>query len=455
MQLPWHNFHFIGIGGIGMSGLASILLDLGYQVSGSDIQKNPLLIELEKKGARIFLGHQHNQINGAQVIIFSSAIKPDNPEFMAAKENNLPLLPRGQLLALFMEEKKGIAVAGTHGKTTTSSMLATILETAGTNPTVIVGGCINGSGFNAWWGNGVYLVAEADESDGSFLLLHPYIAVVTNIEADHLDYYQDISAIEAAFVQFLKQLKPGGKAIIWGDDPKIKAIANQARVPYLSYGLTPGQDFEAKDISLEAVSRFNLYIQGRNIGQVTLSLPGRHNVLNALAALAVAWVLNIDMEIAINALKNFKGVGRRLEVKGEIKDVIIVDDYAHHPTEIKMTLKAIKQKWPERRLITIFQPHRYSRTKSLYHEFLTAFSETDELILTEIYAASEQPVAGVTGKWLADGIKKHRSMYYCPDFEAIMNKINKILQPGDIVLTLGAGNIWQIGKELLERLNRL
>lgn len=452
MQLPWRNFHFIGIGGIGMSGLASILLELGYHVSGSDIQKNHTLARLEKKGARIYVGHRYNQINGAQVVVFSSAIKPDNPEFIAAKENNLPLLSRGQLLALLMEEKKGIAIAGTHGKTTTSSMLATILESAGTNPTVIVGGYINGSGINAWLGNGTYLVAEADESDGSFLLLHPYVAIVTNVEADHLDYYQDISDIEAAFTQFLKQLKPGGKAVIWGDNPEMKTIVKQAHVPYLTYGITPGQDFVAKNICLNAITQFNLYIQGRNFGKVTLSLPGRHNVLNALAALAASWVLNIDMEIAVGALKNFKGVGRRLEVKGEIKDIMIIDDYAHHPTEIKMSLKAIKQKWPGRRLITIFQPHRYSRTKSLYHEFLTAFSDTDELILTEIYAASEQPIAGVTGKWLADGIARQRSVYYCPDFEAIVDKIDKILRPGDIVLTLGAGNIWQLGEKLLKKL---
>ncbi|MCD6319707.1 MAG: UDP-N-acetylmuramate--L-alanine ligase [Candidatus Desulfofervidaceae bacterium] len=433
-----------------MSGLASILLELGYHVSGSDIQPNRILARLEEKGAQIYIGHQNHQIDGAQVVVFSSAIKPNNPELIAAKEKKLPLISRGQLLALLMEEKKGIAVAGTHGKTTTSSMLATILETAGTNPTVVIGGCINGSGVNAWWGNGPYLVAEADESDGSFLLLHPYITVITNIEADHLDYYQDLGNIKKAFAQFLKQLKPGGKAIVWGDDSEIKDIIKQTGIPYLTYGLTPGQDFEAREVCLNTLSQFNLYIQGRNIGQVTLSLPGKHNVLNALAALAAAWVLNIDMEMAIYALKNFKGVGRRLEVKGEKNGIMVIDDYAHHPTEIKMTLNAIKQKWPGRRLITIFQPHRYSRTKSLYQEFLTVFSETDELILTEIYAASEQPIPGVTGRWLADGIERYRSIYYCPDFEAIMNKLNKLLQPGDIVLTLGAGNIWQVGEKLLK-----
>ncbi len=452
MHLPWHNFHFIGIGGIGMSGLASLLLEAGYKVSGSDLNTNALIERLKAKGGRVYLGHRAEQVNGAEVVVYSSAVKPDNPELEIARKKRLPTLSRGELLALLMEEKKGIAIAGTHGKTTTSAMIACILEKAGLSPTVIVGGCINNTGINAWWGKGEFLVAEADESDGSFLKLHPYIAVVTNIEADHLDYYQNLEAVVNAFSQFLRNLRPEGYAIIWGDDERLKHLAKGVNIPHLSFGLTPGQDIEARHLSLNgAGNQFELYVQGEKVCVVNFPFPGQHNVLNALAAIAVATALNIDLEIATAALKEFKGVGRRLEIKGEQNGVLVIDDYGHHPTEIKATLRAIKQRWPKRRLITVFQPHRYSRTLALYPEFLDAFAETDELILTEIYAACEKPIAGVSGKWLAEGVAKRRSVYYCPDFETVLKKLNSMVKEGDIVLTIGAGNIWQLGENFLEQ----
>ena len=452
MHLPWHNFHFIGIGGIGMSGLASLLLEAGYKVSGSDLNANALIERLKVKGGKIYIGHQAEQVNGAEVVVYSSAVKPDNPELEMARKKKLPILSRGELLALLMEDKKGIAIAGTHGKTTTSAMVACILEKAGLSPTVIVGGCINNTGTNAWWGKGEFLVAESDESDGSFLRLHPYIAVVTNVEADHLDYYQNLEAVVNAFSEFLCNLRPGGCAIIWGDDERLRLLAKGLNIPYLSFGLTSGQDIEARHLSLNGTgSQFELFAQGRKVCTVNLPFPGWHNVLNALAALAVAAALDINLEIATVALKEFKGVGRRLEIKGEKDGVLVIDDYGHHPTEIKATLSAIKQRWPRRRLITVFQPHRYSRTQALYSEFLDAFAETDELILTEIYAACESPIAGVSGKWLAEGVAKKRSVYYCPDFEAVLKKLNSMVKEGDIVLTLGAGNIWQIGESLLKQ----
>jgi UDP-N-acetylmuramate--alanine ligase len=449
MNLPWHRFHFIGIGGVGMSRLAHLLLALGYQVSGSDISVNPLIERLKNFGGRVFLGHNAEQIKDAQVVIYSSAIKDDNPELEAAKVKKIPIFSRGELLALFMAQKNGIAVAGTHGKTTTTAMIATILREAGLNPTAIIGGQIEGYGPNAWLGKGKYLVAEADESDGTFLLLEPEIAVVTNIDVDHLDYYKDINTIKTAFTQFLTQAKQ--IAIVCGDDHRLSAVVKKNKYPHLSYGLTLGQDIEARKVKLNANANFNLYIQQKEVGHFCLPMSGKHNIVNALAAIAVAKVLNIDIGVAISGLKHFKGVSRRFETKGEKKKILVMDDYAHHPAEIKAVLTAIKQKWPKRRLITIFQPHRYSRTQALYSSFLPAFNMANKLILTEIYPANESPIAGVTGQWLADGIAKCRPLYYCPSFPSIIDKLNELLKPNDIVLTLGAGNIWQIGEILLKK----
>jgi len=318
MRLPWHNFHFIGIGGIGMSGLASLLLEAGYKVSGSDLKANALIERLKAKGGRVYLGHRAEQVNGAEVVVYSSAVKPDNPELEMARKKRLPILSRGELLALLMEEKKGIAIAGTHGKTTTSAMVACILEKAGLSPTVVVGGCINNTGTNAWWGKGEFLVAEADESDGSFLKLHPYIAVVTNIEADHLDYYQNLEAVVNAFSHFLRNLRSEGCAVIWGDDKRLRLLAKGLNIPHLSFGLTPGQDIEAKHLSLNGTeNQFELYVQGKKVCSVNLPFPGRHNVLNALAALTVATTLDIDLKIATAALKEFKDLAEQKDSRGQ------------------------------------------------------------------------------------------------------------------------------------------
>jgi len=448
MKLPWHSFHFVGMGGIGMSGLAEILLELGYKVSGSDINDSALLRRLSNKGSKVYIGHRAEQINDAEVVIFSSAIKQDNPEIIAARKKNLLILSRGELLALLMSQKRGIAIAGTHGKTTTSAMIATILEKAGFSPTVIIGGRMNGNGLNAWLGKGEFLIAEADESDESFLLLEPEIAVVTNIDADHLDHYSDIKAIEIAFAKFLKKVK--NTAIICEDDERLRNIKKNLNIQILTYGFSNSQ-FEARNLKLGATPVFDLYFQNKKIKKIFLPLPGKHNVSNALAALAVAYALNIELEIAIAGLEEFKGVGRRMEIKGEKNGIIIVDDYAHHPAEIKVLLSAIRQKWPNRRIVTIFQPHRYSRTKALYESFLSAFNETDELILTEIYSAGETPIPEISGEKLAKGIAQYRTVYYFPDFNNILDKLPFILKPGDILLTVGAGNIWQVGEMFLKQ----
>ncbi len=450
MNLPWHNFHFVGIGGIGMSGLANILLDAGYTVTGSDLGVNYLVKRLKDKGGKIYTGHKAEHVNGAEVVVYSSAIGPDNPELNVARQKGLPLLSRGDLLAIIMQRKKGIAVAGTHGKTTTSAMIATVLKKTGWDPAVVVGGCINEEGINAWLGKGEYLVAEADESDGSFLKLNPYIAVITNVEPDHLDYYQTKESIIAAFKRFIKGVFPYGKIIFWGGDDVLSTIVKENSVPWLSYGIGEGYDIEARNLSLDNQgTQFELYLREKFRGTVRLSVPGRHNVLNALAAIAVADVLGIDLKKTTLVLESFQGVSRRLEVKGEKGGILVLDDYGHHPTEIKATLEAIKQKWPHRRLITIFQPHRYTRTKALYHDFINAFEMSDELIITEIYSACEAPIKGVTGKWLAEGIARNRIVYYCPNFDDILKRLEVMLRQGDIVLTLGAGDVYRVGETLL------
>jgi UDP-N-acetylmuramate--alanine ligase len=448
------KIHFVGIGGIGMSGIAEVLLNLGYKVSGSDLRKTEITERLEQLGGEIFIGHERENVANADVVVISSAVHDDNPEVVEAVERLIPVIPRAEMLAELMRMKYGIAIAGTHGKTTTTSMVATILAKGGIDPTIVIGGRLNAIGTNARLGQGKFLVAEADESDGSFLKLSPTIAVVTNIDADHLDFYRDIDEIKATFVQFINKVPFYGLAVLCLDNDNIADIIPEVKKRFTTYGLTTQADFRATDIRHAGfMTSFVAHYKGARLGEITFPMPGAHNVLNALATIAVAMELNIPFAQIQAGFKAFGGVGRRFQVKGEVRDIMVVDDYGHHPTEIRATLAAAKGGW-DRRLVVVFQPHRYSRTKELFEDFVKAFYDADLLILTDIYPAGEKPIEGVTAELLAGRIKRHgqKDVTYIADRNAICDQLLGIVKAGDIVLTLGAGNIWQVGEALVERL---
>jgi UDP-N-acetylmuramate--alanine ligase len=451
------HIHFVGIGGIGMSGIAELLLNLGYRISGSDLQESDITRRLESLGGEVHIGHDAAWIGEADVVVTSSAIDLNNPEVQAAVNSLIPVIPRAEMLAELMRLTKfGIAIAGSHGKTTTTSMVAWLLAEAGLDPTVVIGGkvdCLGGS--NAKLGQGDFLVAEADESDGSFLKLAPVLEVVTNIDLEHLDYYSSIEQIKAVFLEFIDKIPFYGAAILCLDDPHVAAILPEVRKRFLTYGLTSQANIYAKTISTKGLkTRFDVCRENENLGEITLSLAGVHNVYNALAAVTVGLELDIPFAAIAAALQSFSGVQRRLQIKGERRDITVIDDYGHHPTEIRATLSALRDAWPERRLVVLFQPHRYTRTRALAEKFHTAFHEADFLLLTEIYSASEAPIPGVTAEVLLNGIKQHghRHAYFEPDFEKLLDKTMDIIAPGDVIVTLGAGNIWQVGEKLLEML---
>jgi UDP-N-acetylmuramate--alanine ligase len=450
------HIHFVGIGGIGMSGIAELLLNLGYRVSGSDMHASDITRRLEQLGAKINQGHNGQWVEGADVVVISSAISRENPEVLAAVDSHIPVIPRAEMLAELMRLKKyGIAIAGSHGKTSTTSLVSWMLHRAGLDPTVVIGGKVDSLGGNAKLGEGEFLVAEADESDGSFLKLSPAIEVVTNIDLEHLDYYRDIDHIKEVFVRFMDRIPFYGAVVLCLDDPNIAALLPQIRKRMITYGLTEQAEIHAADIVTRGCqSEFTVLRGNETLGRVTLSIPGRHTIYNSLAAIGVGLELEIDFQTIAGALASFEGVQRRLEVKGESSGIIIVDDYGHHPTEIRATLDAIRDGWPDKRLIVAFQPHRYSRTKALFDAFKTAFHRADVLILTDIYAASESPVEGVTSESLADAVKKHgqREVYYIPDVNTLPEKLRDLARPGDLVLTLGAGNIVRAGEKLLRML---
>ena len=449
------HIHFVGIGGIGMSGIAELLLNLGYKISGSDLQESDITQRLRSLGGTVHLGHDAAWISGADVVVISSAIAPDNPEIKAAVDSLTPVIPRAEMLAELMRLSKfGIAIAGSHGKTTTASMVAWLLAEAGLDPTVVIGGkvdCLGGS--NAKLGEGDFLVAEADESDGSFLKLAPVLEVVTNIDLEHLDYYNSIEDIKAVFLEFISKIPFYGAVILCLDDPHAASILPEIKKRLLTYGLTSQANIYAKGITTNGINtRFEVCRDNEILGDIVLSMAGLHNVYNALAAVTVGLELDIPFATIAAALQSFSGVQRRLQIKGERKDITVVDDYGHHPTEIRATLSALRDAWPKRRLVVLFQPHRYSRTKALVEEFYTAFHEADILLLTEIYSANETPIPGVTSEALLNGIKLHgqRHAYFEPSFEKLLDKTMDILAPGDVVLSLGAGNIWQVGETLLQ-----
>jgi UDP-N-acetylmuramate--alanine ligase len=448
------HIHFVGIGGIGMSGIAEVLLNLGYRVSGSDMKASDTTDRLKKLGGEIFIGHRAENITSPHVVVISSAVKKDNVEVVAAKEKQIPVIPRAEMLAELMRLKYGVAIAGAHGKTTTTSMVATVLAAGNIDPTVVIGGKLNSLGTNAKLGQGEFLVAEADESDGSFLKLSPTIAVVTNIDAEHLDYYKDINEIKDAFLVFINKVPFYGVSILCLDEKHIQALIPFVEKRYLTYGMSSQADYQAKDVTLAPLgSRFTVSHHGRDLGWFELSIPGVHNINNSLAAIAVARELDVDVEIIRTALRGFSGVQRRFQVKGEVSGITVVDDYGHHPTEIKATLAAAKA-GSGRRVVAVFQPHRYTRTQHLLEEFFTSFNQADTVIIMDIYAAGEQPIPGVSGRAIYEGVKRHghKDAAFFAERDAVVNHLAGVLKKGDVLITLGAGDVWKVGETLLEKL---
>ena len=448
-----HRIHFVGIGGVGMSGIAEVLLNLGYQVSGSDLRGGEATERLSALGGRIFPGHEAANVEGAQVVVYSTAVRPDNPEVVAARAQGIPVIPRAEMLAELMRLKYSVAVAGAHGKTTTTSIVAAVLASGGLDPTVVIGGKLMSVGTNAVLGKGDFIVAEADESDGSFLRYSPAIAVVTNIDREHLDFYPDLETIQRAFLQFIDRLPFYGLAVLCLDNEATQAILPRIQKRHTTYGMSPQADFQIRDVAFEGRrSRFNVLLRGKPLGPFSLNLPGVHNVYNAAAGIAVGLELDIPVARIRAALDEIAGVQRRLEIKGEKNGVIVVDDYGHHPTEIKMTLEAAKACWPGRRMVVVFQPHRYSRTRALFDEFTRAFYQSDVLCVLPIYAAGEDRIEGITGESLCEGIKAHghKQVVCVESIAAAVTHLRETLVPGDLLLTLGAGDVWKVGTEVLQ-----
>jgi UDP-N-acetylmuramate--alanine ligase len=454
MLKRYQQVHFVGIGGAGMSGLAEVILTLGYRVTGSDARRTEAVERLLRLGAKVFIGHAASQVEGAHVVVYSSAVARDNPELQAARQRGIPVIPRAEMLAELMRVKPGIAVAGTHGKTTTTSMVGAVLAEAGFDPTLVVGGRVAGLGANARLGQGEFLVAEADESDGSFLRLTPTIAVVTTIDAEHLDYYRDLQAIRETFLQFVNKVPFYGVAVLCADQPEIQALLPRVEKRVISYGLTAPADLLAAAVSLEGLtSRFEVLHRGESLGHLRLSVPGAHNVANALAATAVGLDLEIPFEVIARALRGFAGVQRRFQVKGEAGGVLVVDDYGHHPAEVRATLAAARRGFGGRRRLVAFQPHRYTRTFHLRDDFLAAFDDADLLFITDIYPAGEAPIPGVHARTLVEGIAaRGRDVRYVSDRTALAEAILQAARPGDLVITLGAGDVGAVADQLLARL---
>jgi UDP-N-acetylmuramate--alanine ligase len=453
MYLKKYHIHFVGIGGIGMSGIAELLLNLGYTVSGSDLKSSDITERLRSLGGVIHEGHAAERIQGADVVVVSSAVRPDNPEVQAAQRASIPVIPRAEMLAELMRLKYSIAVAGAHGKTTTTSIVAAVLASGGLDPTVVIGGKLIGVGTNAVLGRGDFIVAEADESDGSFLRYSPTIAVVTNIDREHLDFYLDLAAIQRVFLEFIDRIPFYGLAVLCLDNEPIQDLIPHIKKRYTTYGMNPQADFQIRNVVVEGRrTRFSVFRRRRKLGRFKLNLPGIHNVYNATASIAVATELDIPIASIQAALERLSGVQRRLEVRGEVNGVAVVDDYGHHPTEIKMTLQAVRECWPERRLVVVFQPHRYTRTRALLDEFARAFYQSDVLVVLPIYAASEEPIAGITGQALSERINAHghKQVIFAEGIAAAAAQLKSLLMPGDLLLTLGAGDVWKVGAELLK-----
>jgi len=449
------HLHFVGIGGIGMSGIAEVLLNLGYEISGSDLKLSPTTERLAGLGARISEGHAAVNVAGAKAVVVSSAVDAKNPELMEARRLQIPVIPRGELLAELMRLKYGIAIAGSHGKTTTTSMTATVLSTAGLDPTVVVGGKVGGmGGSNARVGHSDFLVVESDESDGSFLKLSPILAVVTNVDREHLDHYASIDEIRAAFLEFIQKVPFYGAAILCLDDENVQQLLPSVNRRSITYGRSHQAVLTIPEADCGPFeSFFSLRMRGHDLGRFHLHVPGVHNVLNATAAIAVGLELEIKLDAIREGIAAFTGVDRRFQIRGEARGVTVIDDYGHHPTEIRATLAAA-QLCKFRRIHAVFQPHRYTRTQHLMDEFAKSFHQADVVYVLDIYAASEQPIEGVTGRILADRIRDfgHRSVEYTGTIERTVEMVVAKVHNKDVVLTLGAGNVWQAGEMVLETL---
>jgi len=450
-----YHIHFVGIGGIGMSGIAELLLNLGYKVSGSDIKSSGITRRLESLGGKIFIGHSEDQITGADVVVTSSAIKQKNPEVKAASEASIPVIPRAEMLAELMRLKYSIAVAGAHGKTSTTSIIASVLGQGGLDPTVVIGGKLNSIGTNAVLGRGEYIVAEADESDGSFLRYSPTIAVVTNIDREHLDFYKDLDEIKKVFLDFIDRIPFYGLAVLCLDNEEIQEIIPKIKKRFTTYGLNKQADFQARSIVSEGpTSKFSVFHHEKRLGDIMLNLPGIHNVNNAMASVAVGLELGIPFQDIKKALEIHQGVQRRLQLKGEKNGISIIDDYGHHPTEIKTTLTAARESWPDRRLVVVFQPHRYTRTRALFSDFTRSFYQSDFLVVLPIYAAGETEIEGVDSDSISEGIKAHghKNVICVKDHAEAVLVLKENLKERDILLTLGAGDVWKVGDEVLKDL---
>jgi len=451
-----HHIHFVGIGGIGMSGIAELLLNLGYRVSGSDIKQSEIAQRLSSLGASVYYGHEKKNLKDADVVVVSSAVRSDNPEVVQAHEKNIPVIPRAEMLGELMRLKYGIAIAGAHGKTTTTSLIAAVLEYGHFDPTVVIGGKLMKTNTNAFLGAGDFLVAEADESDGSFLTLPPTIAVVTNIDREHLDYYSGIEQIKSCFLQFLNKVPFYGLCLICLDDEHLQSTIPSMEKRTMTYGRASQADLQARELSFDGFSStFTVYLRDKRLGQITIRLPGSHNVLNALAAIGVGLELEIPFKIIKKALREFKGIQRRFQLLGQRYGITLIDDYAHHPTEIKMTLKAARQ-LEVKRVVALFQPHRYSRTQHLFDEFMTAFYDADVLIVTGIYAASEQPIEGVTSERLCEGLREygHKHVLHAYDLQQAEKLVLETVESGDVFLTLGAGDVCTVGPRIMKTLRK-
>ena len=441
------KIHFVGIGGSGMSGIAEVLINLGHDVSGSDLKKTDVTNHLKDIGAKIYIGHNAKNVKSAEVIVASTAVGNDNPEIVSALNKKIPVIPRVEMLAELARLKYAVTIAGTHGKTTTTSLASLVLAEGGLDPTIVIGGRLKNIKTGARLGKGEYIVAEADESDGSFLKLSPVITVVTNIDNDHLDYYGNMENLKVAFVKHINSIPFYGVAIICSDDDVVKEIIPSITKKYVTYGFIGNPDIKALNVKvLKTCTSFDVVYMGKKIGNVCISIPGKHNILNSLAAVGVGLWLGMPFSLISKAISKFDGVERRLEIKGEKNGITVIDDYGHHPTEVKATLKAIKRFWPKRKFTVLFQPHRYTRTQNLFDKFGQSFSDADFVKILDIYSAGEKPIKGVTSELILESLLRNKCK---AEKFSDLEQFSKTLSSGDIVLTLGAGDVWKQGEELL------
>jgi UDP-N-acetylmuramate--alanine ligase len=453
-MLKFRQIHFVGIGGSGMSGIAEVLLNLGYQVSGSDQKRSAVTDRLAKLGARVFEGHAAGNVAEAQVVVTSTAVKADNPEVMQARRQGIPVIPRAEMLAELMRLKYGVAVAGSHGKTTTTSMVAVVLDKGGLDPTIVVGGRVGTLGSGARLGKGEFMVAEADESDRSFLKLTPTVAIVTNIDREHLDTYKDLADVQEAFLNFVNKVPFYGAAVLCLDDPAVQDILPRVERRVVTYGVSRQAEVYARDVVLGPMGSTYTACSGDTaLGTIELAVPGHHNVLNSLAAVAVGLDLGVSFTAVKEGLASFSGVDRRFQVRGDAGGITVIDDYGHHPTEIRATLETLRGRAGTRRTVVLFQPHRYTRTKALWDDFCRAFHLADLVLIADIYPAGEEPIEGITSETLAAAIgrKGHRQVIYGGEMRTAVDRLLVEVREGDVVLTLGAGSVWTAGDELLRR----